>query len=67
MELIVNGEPYELEGEKPTIADLVEDLGLGRHPAAVEVNQQFVPKREHASTALTTGDRVEVVTLVGGG
>jgi sulfur carrier protein len=34
---------------------------------AVEVNRRLVRRAEHASTRLAEGDRVEVVTLVGGG
>ncbi len=62
----VNGERHEItDGE--TIASLLERLGLGAHPCAVEVNRAVVRKRDHAEAALKAGDRVEIVTLVGGG
>jgi thiamine biosynthesis protein ThiS len=34
---------------------------------AVERNLQIVPRARHGETALADGDRLEVVTLVGGG
>ena len=36
-------------------------------PCAVEVNRTLVPRSRHESHQLQDGDRVEVVTLVGGG
>lgn len=50
-----------------TVADLLFQLGRGDLPCAVEVNEQLVPKSKHAVHELNAGDRVELVTLVGGG
>jgi len=50
-----------------SVADLVRALGLEPERVAVERNQCLVPRAEHERTALADGDRVEVVTLVGGG
>ncbi len=36
-------------------------------PCAVEVNGRLVPHTEHATATLSGGDRIEIVTLVGGG
>lgn len=66
MTITVNGEQRQVE-PGTTVADLVEQLGLAGKPCAAEVNRDLVPKREHASRALAEGDRVELVTLVGGG
>lgn len=66
MKLVVNGEEKVVPpGLK--VADLIRDLGLGKAACAVEVNRLLVPKREHMACTLKDGDRVEVVTLVGGG
>jgi sulfur carrier protein len=65
-ELTVNGEREVVEGAV-TVAELLERRGVGRTPCAVEVNKELVPKREHAARALSEGDVVEIVTLVGGG
>jgi sulfur carrier protein len=66
MHLIVNGEARELPDVR-TVADVVRALGLERAPCAVEVNRALVPKSKHASAEVQAGDRLEVVTLVGGG
>jgi len=50
-----------------TVADLVQALGLRPELVAVEVNRVLVPRRTHAEHTLADGDRVELVTLVGGG
>ena len=67
MKLTVNNEERELPGPEPSVADLVEQLGLGGQAVAVELNRRLVPRRDHATTHLNEGDSVEVVTLVGGG
>jgi thiamine biosynthesis protein ThiS len=66
MEITVNGQPRELEPDA-TVATLLETLGLDPRQLAVERNLELVPRAAHAKTALAAGDRVEVVTLVGGG
>ncbi len=66
MKLTVNAEVREL-ADGATVADLLRDLGLADKPVAVEVNRQVIAKRLHAEHTLAEGDRVELVTLVGGG
>jgi sulfur carrier protein len=46
---------------------MLRTVGREGVPCAVEVNRSLVPHRRHAEHALRDGDRVEVVTLVGGG
>jgi thiamine biosynthesis protein ThiS len=66
MRIEINGEPREVNGEL-TIRALLESLGLGDRPVAVERNTAIVPRAEHASTKLAEGDKLEVVQFVGGG
>jgi thiamine biosynthesis protein ThiS len=66
LKLIVNGQDREL-AEGTTIAGLLAELGLDPRMLAVERNLELVPRAQHADTQLASGDRVEVVTLVGGG
>ena len=66
MEIIVNSEPREVP-EGCTVEGLIAELGLAAAICAAEVNLAVVPKAERATRVLTTGDRVEIVTLVGGG
>ena len=66
MVVVVNGAAREVP-EGTTVAGLIESLGMGSGAVAAEVNQKLVPKRSHAGTALREGDKVELVSLVGGG
>lgn len=65
-EIQLNGDPRQVR-DGCTVAELVAQLGLEREQVAVELNRGLLPRAEHGTTALTSGDRVEVVTLVGGG
>ncbi|TWT94781.1 sulfur carrier protein ThiS [Botrimarina colliarenosi] len=66
MTIHLNGEPRDVP-DGLTIAGLLELLEVRMKGVAVERNLDVVPRVEHAATALAEGDRVEVVTLVGGG
>ncbi|MCH7752517.1 MAG: sulfur carrier protein ThiS [Planctomycetes bacterium] len=66
MQIEFNGQPREI-ADGTTVAALVAELQLDPRYLAVERNRELVPRAEHASTLLAAGDRVEVVTLVGGG
>lgn len=66
MTIECNGESREI-APGTTIAQLVDQLGLNPRQVAVEVNLDVVPRARHASHVLQAGDRVELVTLVGGG
>ena len=66
MQIVVNGEAKEL-GPGCSVQRLLSEMRLEGKPCAVEVNKAVVPKREHGARVLEQGDRVEIVTLVGGG
>ncbi|MCS6797442.1 MAG: sulfur carrier protein ThiS [Myxococcota bacterium] len=66
MRVTVNGESVELRGPM-TVRDLLESLGLGATPVAVERNAEVVPRADHTRVWLRDGDCVEIVHFVGGG
>lgn len=66
MRIQLNGEPFELP-DGQTIANLLERLDLTGKRVAVELNLDIVPRSQHAATALSDGDQVEVVHAIGGG
>src|SRR5438270_7450127 len=66
IQVTLNGQPKTL-AESLTVAQLVEQFGYDRRRVAVEVNQEVVPLPRHPEHRLTSGDAVEIVTLVGGG
>lgn len=66
MKLQLNGEERHVE-EATTLAKFIEGLDLGNVRIAVERNFEIVPRESYAETVLVEGDRLEVVTFVGGG
>ena len=66
MNLILNGEPKAVAGVAD-IAGLVAQLGLDARKVAVERNLEIVPRSAYGRTALADGDRIEIVSFVGGG
>jgi sulfur carrier protein len=66
MQIEVNGQRREV-AEGATIATLLGELDVKQPQVAVEVNLEVVPRARHSETPLHDGDRLEVVTLVGGG
>ncbi|QDV48133.1 sulfur carrier protein ThiS [Gimesia fumaroli] len=66
VQIQVNGETQEVP-EEFTVAELLAQLGLQPKYLAVERNLILIPREEHAACMLQAGDRLEIVTLVGGG
>jgi sulfur carrier protein len=66
MRLLLNGEERDIAGIS-SIADLVSALGLDARKVAVERNLEIAPRSTYADTALADGDRIEIVTFIGGG
>lgn len=66
MRLLLNGEEQDIAGVA-SIADLVSALGLDARKVAVERNLEIAPRSTYADTALADGDRIEIVTFIGGG
>jgi sulfur carrier protein len=66
MEIRVNGEPHDVPAGL-TVRGLIEHLGLGDGPVAVERNQEIVPRAQHLTTPVEPGDVFEIVHFVGGG
>jgi sulfur carrier protein len=59
MTIVVNGEARDVT-PGTTVAALIAELGFGDR-------REVVPRARHATTVLGEGDRLEVVTFVGGG
>lgn len=66
MRIFFNGEPRDV-AEGTTVAELLQQLALQPRYVAVEINLQLIPRQRHAEHVLIAEDRLEVVTLVGGG
>jgi sulfur carrier protein len=66
IQIEVNGEARSVP-QGLTVAELLETLGLRAELVAVERNARLVRRSERGTTQLSEGDRIELVTLVGGG
>jgi thiazole synthase len=64
--LIVNGEDKTLAAGA-SLADLIGALDLDPRKVAIERNLAIVPRSLYGDTALTDGDRIEIVHFIGGG
>ena len=62
----VNGVARALAGGS-SLRDLIEALGFAGRPIAVEVDGDVVPRAALANRTLVGGERIEIVTFVGGG
>lgn len=64
--IIVNGtaRPLPVAG---SLAEVLEQAGLAGRPVAVEVDGAVVPRGRFQERLLRGGERIEIVTFVGGG
>jgi sulfur carrier protein len=65
MDIQINQRAFTLP-EPATVTDALAAFGA-KPPFAVALNGQFVARAEHASKALSAGDRLDVVSPVAGG
>jgi sulfur carrier protein len=66
MQVHVNGEAREIAMDA-TISALLLSMKIEAQQVAVEVNAQVVRRANHGTVKLQAGDRIEIVTFVGGG
>ncbi len=64
--LFINGEERAVP-QPASVRGALEALGLLSRPVAVELNGHLVRRADQETTALKPGDRVEIVSFVGGG
>jgi len=66
MKLQINGDVRDFP-EPLSLQGLIQQLGMKPDRVAVELNSEIVSRENWKSTALSDGDRLEVVHFVGGG
>lgn len=64
--ITVNGKQIQLTSEM-SVADYLKQNNYQINRIAVEMNEEILPKYNYSETMLKDGDRLEVVTFVGGG
>ncbi len=66
MKIVVNGSETELSPDE-TLETVVASIATQRRGVAAAVNGEVVPRSMWAGTELADGDRVEVLSAIGGG
>ena len=69
MKIKVNGEEknIELENEKALLSRILELLGYRPKTIVVELNDLIINSTKWESKVLKEGDKLEIVSIVGGG
>jgi len=62
----VNGDTLSVP-ENAKLTDLVTRMELDGKRFAIEVNEDIIPRSEHAQYQLQVNDQVEIVQAIGGG
>jgi thiamine biosynthesis protein ThiS len=66
MNITLNGHPETIPDDL-TVEGFLSTRDLQPIRVAVEINEELVPRKTFAETKIQPGDRIEVVTFVGGG
>jgi len=66
MNLTVNGEPHQHEGQG-TISELLRECQADAERTAVMVNGEVVRRGQFGSVRLSEGDQVELIMIAAGG
>lgn len=66
MTIVINGKRREI-GERTTLSQVLQELGILQERVAVELNLRIVDKKDYPEVTLKEGDHLEIVTFVGGG
>lgn len=61
----INGKSCDCDGM--TVADYLANNGYKIEFVAVELNGEILPRANYTNTVLSDGDKLEVVSFVGGG
>ena len=69
MKITVNGKEknIKLDNEKALLSSTLESLGYSANTIVVEVNDLIINSKKWGSEILKEGDRLEIVSIVGGG
>ncbi len=69
MKIEVNGEEkyIEIKREKAYLSSALKYLGYSTNTVVVELNDLVINSKKWANLTLKEGDRLEIVSIVGGG
>ena len=66
MNILLNNKPEKLFNGL-TIKKLLEQKNIKNKYFAIEINRKIIPKSKHDSYVIKDGDKIEIITAIGGG
>jgi thiamine biosynthesis protein ThiS len=66
MEIILNGKPKQVS-PNTTIMDILKEHHLKPEQVVIELNERIVERKKFRATPFQAGDKIEILTFVGGG
>tara|TARA_B100000282_G_C31314406_1_gene301434 strand:- start:254 stop:454 length:201 start_codon:yes stop_codon:yes gene_type:complete len=66
MNIILNNESDEVH-EGITIKEFLDDKKINTKYIAIEINKKIIPKSSYINHELKDGDKIEIITAIGGG
>lgn len=63
--IVINGQEIEADGK--TIAEYLDNSRYDMKRIAIEMNGEILPKSQYNSVIMKSGDKIEIVSFVGGG
>ena len=66
MNIILNNESDEVH-DGITIKELLDDKKIQTQYIAIEINKKIIPKSSYYKHELKEGDKIEIITAIGGG
>ena len=63
--VMINGEKTDVDGKN--LLEYLISFGYDTKRVAVELNGDILPKADYYKTVLSDGDKIEIVSFVGGG
>ncbi|UQW96946.1 sulfur carrier protein ThiS [Rummeliibacillus sp. G93] len=67
MRLQINGESLEVPEQIRVVSDVIHHFGLESKVFIMELNHNILDKSRYFDTAVSEGDKIEIVHFVGGG
>ena len=64
---MVKKKKIDLENEKALLSSILEFLGYKKNTVVVEVNDLIINSKKWENEIIKEGDRLEIVSIVGGG
>lgn len=64
--MLINGKEMNFH-DSITVLDLLKELDLNEDKVVIEVNLEILPKSQYSNKILNKDDRIEIISLVGGG